>query len=128
MIEPNRAFQRIGHKAAPRRPVVGRRMINKGGKMRTIGILFLVSVIAISTVSLVCAAGLSDEMARNAYKQILSEADKNKDGKLSLAECKAIFKDKAKAEKNCGFWDVNHDGVIMEDEYVGQVLSLRKKK
>ncbi len=96
--------------------------------MRAIHIFILVSIITTSSVSLVRAAGLSDDIARNAYKQLLSETDKNKDGKISLTECKAMFKDKTKAEKDCGFWDVDHDGVITEDEYVGQVMSLRRKK
>jgi hypothetical protein len=96
--------------------------------MKAIRILVLVFLINIGTVSLVPAAGPSDEMARNAYKQVLLEADKNKDGKLSLAECKAMFKDNATAEKNCGFWDANHDGTITEDEYVAQAMSIQKKR
>jgi Ca2+-binding EF-hand superfamily protein len=95
--------------------------------MRTYCILFLALVI-FGTVSIVYSAGPSDETFRGAYKQILSQADTNKDGKLSLTECKAIYKDKAMAEKNCTFWDVDHDGVITEDEYVQQAWSMGKKK
>ena len=96
--------------------------------MKAIHIFVLVFLITIGAVSLVRSAGPSDEMVRNAYKQVLLEADKNKDGKLSVEECKAMFKDKTKGEKNCGFWDADHDGVITEDEYVSQVMSLQKKK
>jgi hypothetical protein len=72
--------------------------------------------------------GQPDSFIKEAYKQILSEADKNKDGKLQISECQAIFKDKKKGAADCGFWDANHDGVITEEEYVSQVKSLRKKK
>jgi len=68
-----------------------------------------------------------DEFARDAFKEILAEADKNKDGKLSLTECKAMWKDAAKGEKNCTFWDVNHDGTITENEYVSQAKTFRGK-
>jgi Ca2+-binding EF-hand superfamily protein len=103
-------------------------MTIEGGSMKTIHILVVVFLITIGTVSLVRAAGPSGEMARNAYKQVLLEADKNKDGKLSLAECKAMFKDNAKGEKNCGFWDADHDGTITEDEYVAQAMSIQRKR
>lgn len=96
--------------------------------MKIIHILVLVSLITLGVVSFVPAAGPSDEMARNAYKQILREADKNKDGKLSLAECKAMWKDNATGEKKCGFWDVNHDGTITEDEYAAQAMSIQRKR
>jgi hypothetical protein len=75
-----------------------------------------------------CTAGPPEQNIREAYKMILSQADTNKDGKLSLAECKAIYKDKNLAEKNCNFWDVDKDGIITEDEYVKQASSLSKKK
>jgi hypothetical protein len=64
----------------------------------------------------------------SAYGLILSEADKNKDGKLSVSECKAVYKDPAMAEKNCKFWDADSDGIITEDEYVRQGMSFGKKK
>ena len=73
-------------------------------------------------------AGPPEQNIRNVYKMILSQADTNKDGKLSVTECKAIYKDKRMAEKNCTFWDVNKDGIITEDEYVKQGSSLGKKK
>jgi Ca2+-binding EF-hand superfamily protein len=90
--------------------------------------LLLVSIIIISSVSIVHSAGPSDERFRSAYREIVLQADTNKDGKLSVIECKAIYKDKAIAEKNCNFWDVDRDGVITEDEYVQQASSFGKKK
>lgn len=96
--------------------------------MKAVHIIVLVVVITIGTVSLVCSAGPSNERARSAYRQVLQEADKDKDGKLSMAECKAMFKSSAQGEKNCGFWDANHDGIITEDEYVSQVMSLQRKR
>jgi len=96
--------------------------------MKTIGILVFAGVIITGSVSFVYSAGPSDEFARNAFKQILSQADTNKDGKLSLAECKGIYKDAAMAEKNCTFWDVNHDGTITEDEYASKAMSMGRKK
>jgi hypothetical protein len=64
--------------------------------------------------------GPSDERIKGAYQQILGTADKNGDGKLSMAECTSISRDKAKIEKDCKYWDVNGDGTITEDEYVSQ--------
>jgi Ca2+-binding EF-hand superfamily protein len=74
------------------------------------------------------AAGPQDQGAREAYKMILSQADVNKDGRLSAAECRAIWKDKSTAEKNCTFWDADKDGFITEAEYVKQASSLGKKR
>ncbi len=74
------------------------------------------------------AAGPSELNIRDAFKMILSQADVNKDGKLSAAECRAMWKDSLTAEKNCGFWDVDKDGVITEDEYVKQASGFGRKK
>jgi hypothetical protein len=65
--------------------------------------------------------GPSDDMIKGAYQKVLAEADKNRDGKLSMSGCVAVWKDKKTAEKNCKYWDANGDGVITEDEYVQQV-------
>jgi len=73
------------------------------------------------------AAGPPEANARNAFKMILSGADANKDGKLTVNECMGIYKDKNMATKNCTFWDVNKDGVITEDEYVKQGMSFGNK-
>lgn len=96
--------------------------------MKMIAVAVVVCVMAIGTGSLVRAAGPSDELARDAFKQILSQADKDKDGKLSLSECKAIYKDAAKGEKNCTFWDANKDGTITENEYAGKAMSMGQRK
>jgi hypothetical protein len=70
--------------------------------------------------------GPSDDMIKGAYQQVLAEADKNHDGKLSMSECLAVWKDKKTAEKNCKYWDANGDGVITEDEYVKQVRKIMR--
>lgn len=70
--------------------------------------------------------GPSDEMLKSAYRDILAQADKNRDGKLSTAECLAIWKDKQKGERDCKYWDDNGDGVITEDEYVKQVRKIMR--
>ncbi len=96
--------------------------------MKTIGILAIAAAVVAGSASVVHSAGPSDELARDAFRQILSQADTNRDGKLSLAECKAIYKDAAMAERNCTFWDVNKDGTITEDEYASQAMSMGKRK
>jgi Ca2+-binding EF-hand superfamily protein len=85
-------------------------------------------VTAMTSVPPAYTAGPSEDNIRQAYRMILSQADANKDGKLSAAECMAIYKDKNTAEKNCSFWDVDKDGIITEDEYVQQALNIGKKK
>ncbi len=74
------------------------------------------------------AAGPQEQGARDAYKMIVSQADANKDGKLSAGECRAIWKDKSTAERNCSFWDVDKDGFITEAEYVKQASSFGTKR
>jgi hypothetical protein len=85
-------------------------------------------IIALSVVAPVYTAGPPEENIRQAYRMILAQADANKDEKLSVTECMAIYKDKSTAEKNCMFWDVDQDGIITEDEYVKQALNIAKKK
>ena len=71
--------------------------------------------------------GPSDDRIKGAYQQVLAEADKNRDGKLSMSECLAVWKDRNTGEKNCKYWDANGDGVITEDEYVQQVRKIMRK-
>lgn len=71
--------------------------------------------------------GIPTENIKGAFRMVLSEADKNKDGKLSQDECLAMSKDPKKMEKNCKYWDANGDGLITEDEYVQQVKKIGKK-
>ena len=69
--------------------------------------------------------------ARNAFKEILKNSDKNRDGKLSKAEFMTIWKDKNTGEKNWKTWDTNRDGYVTEEEYVnavGNIQKPRKKK
>jgi Ca2+-binding EF-hand superfamily protein len=73
-------------------------------------------------------AGPPEQNIIKAYKMILVQADADKDGKLSVTECMAIYKDKTLAEKNCTFWDIDKDGIITEAEYVQQASSVGKKK
>lgn len=70
--------------------------------------------------------GPSDDMIKANYREVLKGADKNRDGKLSMSECMAIWKDKKTAEKNCTYWDANGDGIITEDEYVAQVRKIMR--
>ena len=69
-----------------------------------------------------------EKAARNAYKLLLKETDKNNDGKISKTEFFAIWKDKKVAEEKWTFWDTSRDGFITEDEYVKAVMDIGKKK
>jgi len=69
-----------------------------------------------------------EKSARDAYKLLLQETDKNKDGKISKVEFFAIWKDKKVAEEKYILWDVNKDGYITEEEYVKVVMDIGKKK
>ena len=66
--------------------------------------------------------------AQDAYKMLLEETDKNKDGKISKPEFFAIWKDKKVAEEKFRYWDTNKDGYITESEYVKAVIAIGKKK
>ena len=91
-------------------------------------ITLAVELTTLAVVSQAFAAGPPEQNIRQAYQMILSQADTNNDGKLSAAECRAMWKDKDTAEKNCGFWDVDKDGIITEAEYVKQGSSFGRKK
>jgi len=69
-----------------------------------------------------------EKAARKAYKDLLKETDKDKDGKISKAEFFVIWKDKKTAEEKYTFWDTNKDGFITEDEYAKAVVSIINKK
>ncbi len=69
-----------------------------------------------------------EKAARDAYKLLLKETDKNQDGKISKTEFYAIWKDPKVAEEKYKAWDVNKDGFITEEEYVKVVLDIGKKK
>lgn len=83
---------------------------------------FFLAAFVVVMVSIPAAAqpgvGPSDAAVREAFQSILSSADADKDGKLSIQECLAIWKDRMTAEKNCRYWDADGDGTITEEEYV----------
>jgi hypothetical protein len=85
----------------------------------------LVSVALLST-GLAQEKGPPVEVIRGAYRQILASADKDGDGKLSLAECMSISTNKSKIEKDCKYWDANGDGYITEEEYVKQARGVMR--
>jgi Ca2+-binding EF-hand superfamily protein len=90
-------------------------------------LLFLTLMLLISGVALSHAAGIPEEMIKNAFQQAMTGADSNKDGKLTVKECVAIHKSKKDGEKKCKFWDTNKDGIISEAEYISQVKNIGKK-
>jgi len=73
-------------------------------------------------------AKVMEKNAREAYKLLLKDTDKNNDGKISKVEFYAIWKDKKIAEEKYKTWEVNKDGYITEEEYVKVVLNIGKKK
>jgi len=68
--------------------------------------------------------GPPTEMMRSAYQRILQSCDANKDGKLTVQECMGAFKDKAKGEKDCRYWDADGDGTITEEEYISRARKI----
>ena len=100
--------------------------MNRLGLSALVGLVIAICVLA-PGVSPAQQRGPSDEMIKGAYRQVLAEADKNRDGKLSMSECLAVWKDKKTAEKNCRYWDANGDRIITEDEYVQQVRKIMQK-
>ena len=96
--------------------------------MKGIVVLAALLITSIMAFPAYTANQAQEQRTRDAFNMILSQTDTNKDEKLSVTECQAIYKDKNMAEKNCTFWDINKDGIITEDEYVKQASSLGKKK
>ena len=87
--------------------------------------LFIFSFLILSgSISFAKENAAREDLIRNAYRQILTAADKNGDGKLSMDECMSLSKNKKKIEKDCKYWDADGNGVITEDEYVKQVLKI----
>jgi len=95
---------------------------------KQIMIMLILSVIVSFSLIAQDAAKKMEQTARDAYKELLKETDKNKDGKISRAEFYAIWKDKKVAEEKYKFWDVNKDGYITEEEYVKAVLDIGRKR
>jgi hypothetical protein len=100
--------------------------MKKSGFTFTALAIFAAAIVLTSGLANAQGVGPSDARTKAAFKTILSTADTNKDGKLSLQECYAGWKDKKMAEKNCKYWDANGDGTITEDEYVKQSKKLMK--
>ncbi|MBE0549437.1 MAG: EF-hand domain-containing protein [Rubrivivax sp.] len=96
--------------------------------MRTGMMVWMGVVLLLGAAAPGAMAGPPEANVRQAYRMLLAEADKNKDGKLSMAECTPIFKTAQMAQQKCGFWDVNKDGTITEEEYVQQVARITSKK
>ncbi len=96
--------------------------------MKDLFTLLMIAFIAISPA--IRAQGLKDheKNIREAYKLLLKETDKNKDGKISKDEFYAIWKDKKVAEVKYKAWDTNKDGFITEEEYVKVIMDMEKKK
>jgi hypothetical protein len=96
-------------------------------KMRIVAFTTGVAVLAL----MIGLAGAQDrtmqtKALKNAYKMLLDQVDRNKDGKLSVAECSTAWKEKATGEGKCKYWDANGDGIITEEEYVQQGLKAMK--
>lgn len=90
-------------------------------------VMFLLGFsIIINNVSFAKEKVAREDFIRNAYRQILTETDKNKDGKISMNECMSISRDKKKIEKDCKYWDADGNGNITEDEYVKQVIKIMR--
>jgi len=96
--------------------------------MKRIFISFLVLSLAVSPALRGQNQKDIEKNTREAYKMLLKETDKNKDGKISKAEFYAIWKDKKVAEVKYKAWDVNKDGFITEEEYVKVIMDMGKKK
>jgi len=87
--------------------------------------MFIFSFIILSgSVSVAREKAAREDLIKNAYQQIRTDADKNGDGKISMDECMAISRDKKKIAKDCKYWDADGNGTITEDEYVKQVKKI----
>jgi hypothetical protein len=103
----------------------------KEGRMTKSIRIFCIAAIATACIAVWASPGPaqprpSDDMLKQNFKMVLDQADANKDGKLSMKECTAIFKDKTKGEKDCTYWDADGNGTITQDEYVKQVKKIMK--
>jgi hypothetical protein len=89
-------------------------------------IIFVTAILFLALTINIVSAFDREAALKTAYNQLLSEVDKNKDGKISKEECLSVWKDKAKGESKCKYWDKNGDGIITEAEYVQQGLKIMK--
>jgi hypothetical protein len=93
--------------------------------MQTMNIIILLTAILIQTLTINPVSAQDREAVKikalkTGYDMLLSEVDKNKDGKISIEECLSTWKDKAIGESKCKYWDKNGNGIITEEEYVQQ--------
>lgn len=98
----------------------------KGSKFLFLAVVFFLGAMILPVGFLPSgeSGNIPTDAIRNAFREILAASDKNDDGKLSMNECLAMSSDRARMEKNCRYWDLNSDGIIIEDEYVKQVLNI----
>lgn len=89
-------------------------------------LLFIIFILSFLLLGPSLAGQDMKKAARNAFKEILKNSDKNKDGKLSKAEFMTIWKDKKTGEKNWEAWDTNKDGYVTEEEYVNAVAYIQR--
>jgi hypothetical protein len=95
--------------------------------MKRMNLIVFAAAILFLTLTINPVSAFDREAAlKTAYNQLLSEVDKNKDGKISKEECLSVWKDKAYGETKCKYWDKNGDGIITEEEYVQQGLKIMK--
>jgi len=87
---------------------------------------FLVPALTTNPVSAQDREAVKIKALKTGYNMLLSEVDKNKDGKISIEECLSTWKDKAIGESKCKYWDKNGNGIITEEEYVQQGLQIMK--
>ena len=69
----------------------------------------------------------SNAMIGAAFKEILGATDKNRDGKLGMAECLSLSSNRTKIEKDCRYWDANGDGMVTEAEYIAQARKAMRR-
>lgn len=95
--------------------------------MKIFGIIACLAVFLVSGTQTI-AQVMDPKVIKEIYKEILTETDKNKDGKISKAEYLAIYKDDKKAEKDFDKWDLDGDGLLTEEEYVKAIQNMSKEK
>ena len=86
----------------------------------------LIPALTINPVSAQDREAVKIKALKTGYNMLLSEVDKDKDGKISMEECLSTWKDKAIGESKCKYWDKNGNGIITEEEYVQQGLQIMK--
>jgi Ca2+-binding EF-hand superfamily protein len=86
----------------------------------------LVPALTINPLSAQDREAVKIKALKTGYNMLLSEVDKDKNGKISMEECLATWKDKAIGESKCKYWDKNGNGIITEEEYVQQGLQIMK--